>query len=1034
MNHESRACERSLAVLVAALCLFASVTYAGGPASLTNGVAVTGLSGAAGSETSYQIVVPAGQDTLEISTSGGTGDVDLYVRKDALPTTSSYDYRPYKVGNNETVDVNKPVAGTWYIMLRGYASYADVTLKATYSAAVSIKALANGVAATGLAGAAGMELNYSIDVPAGQTKLDIAMSGGTGDADLYVKKGSLPTTSSYDYRPFLVGNNESVSVDNPAAGTWYIMVRGYSAFAGITLLATYSGGTTGSVLQNGVPVTNLSGAAGSETMYRFDLPTGQANLEIKMSGGTGDADLYVRLKSPPTTSDYDYRPFLAGNDESVTVGAPAAGTWFVMIRGYIDYAGVTLKASWGDTVTPLQNGVPIINIAGALGSEQFYKIDVPSGQSKLLFTISGGTGNADMYIKKGAKPTTSMYDYRPIDNGNEENLSIGTSTGGDDLIGTWYVMLKGAQAFTGVTLSANYSAAETIMTLSNGVPVTNISGAAGAEKLYKIDVPAGQTKFEIQISGGTGDADLYVRKGSQPTTSQYDYRPYLVGNNEAVMIDNPAAATWYIMVRGYQAFAGVTLLATYGGGTPPGTVTTLQNGVAVTGLKGDTGSQTFFKIDVPAGQAKFEVAMSGGTGDADLYVKKGAKPTTSDWDYRPYLIGNNETVTIDNPAAATWYIMLNGYMAFDGVTLKATYTPVPEQVTVLTNGVAMTGLSGASGSETFYKIDVPTGQDFLRIEISGGTGDADLYVKKGAKPTLTSWDYRPYLIGNNEKVDVNSPAAATWYVMLRAYQAYAGLTLKATYGVNTPPPPPPVKGNNFASDPNCVALWRFESGKLTVDSVGKNTLTNQDVVAESGDYKEGSASARFQSVAGVYANRNWLSIADANLAPKFPGKSGTSNKRFSICFWTKLDSLPDATSEWTLVTKANTLIPESSFVIEVLPGGMVALDITSGARLQHGSPLRAGGWYHIAVTFDNASHTGTISVWDDTAQVILGTDVKKTNFPAMVNTADAFVIGSVDQVWYASMDGLMDEVVVFNDILAPSDIAKIRAGTYTKSK
>ena len=49
--------------------------------------------------------------------------------------------------------------------------------------------------------------------------------------------------------------------------------------------------------------------------------------------------------------------------------------------------------------------------------------------------------------------------------------------------------------------------------------------------------------------------------------------------------------------------------------------------MAVTGLTGATGSQTFFKINVPAGQAKLDIVMSGGTGDADLYVKKGAKPT-----------------------------------------------------------------------------------------------------------------------------------------------------------------------------------------------------------------------------------------------------------------------------------------------------------------------------------------------------------------------------------------------------------------------
>ena len=150
MNSAILTRERSFAVLVAALSLLACMTYAGEPTALTNGVAVTGISGAANSEMFYKIDVPAGQDTLQISTSGGTGDVDLYVRRGSQPTTTSYDYRPYKVGNDETVDVNNPAAGTWYIMLRGYSSYSGVTLKAAYSAATSIKVLTNGVPATGL--------------------------------------------------------------------------------------------------------------------------------------------------------------------------------------------------------------------------------------------------------------------------------------------------------------------------------------------------------------------------------------------------------------------------------------------------------------------------------------------------------------------------------------------------------------------------------------------------------------------------------------------------------------------------------------------------------------------------------------------------------------------------------------------------------------------------------------------------------------------------------------------------------------------
>ncbi len=86
----------------------------------------------------------------------------------------------------------------------------------------------------------------------------------------------------------------------------------------------------------------------------------------------------------------------------------------------------------------------------------------------------------------------------------------------------------------------------------------------------------------------------------------------------------------------------------------------------------------------------------------------------------------------------------------------------------------------------------------------------------------------------------------------------------------------------------------------------------------------------------------------------------------------------------------------------------------------------------MVATFDDATHTGTISVWDDIAGAILGSDAKKTNFSAM-NVDDAmFVIGGVDGLWYQTTNGLMDEVVIFNDVLTTTEIAKIRAGTYGK--
>lgn len=93
--------------------------------------------------------------------------------------------------------------------------------------------------------------------------------------------------------------------------------------------------------------------------------------------------------------------------------------------------------------------------------------------------------------------------------------------------------------------------------------VNNISVAASSWKYYTLTVPAGKTSLTINISGGTGDADLYVRRGANPTTSTYDCRPYKTGSTESCSFTNPVAATYHIGIRGYSTVSGLTLKTSY---------------------------------------------------------------------------------------------------------------------------------------------------------------------------------------------------------------------------------------------------------------------------------------------------------------------------------------------------------------------------------------------------------------------------------------------------------------------------------------
>jgi len=78
----------------------------------------------------------------------------------------------------------------------------------------------------------------TVAIPSGTTQLVVDISGGSGDADLYLHS-SAPTTSSYTCRPWLNGNTETCTINNPASGTWHIGINAYSTYSNVNMTWKY---------------------------------------------------------------------------------------------------------------------------------------------------------------------------------------------------------------------------------------------------------------------------------------------------------------------------------------------------------------------------------------------------------------------------------------------------------------------------------------------------------------------------------------------------------------------------------------------------------------------------------------------------------------------------------------------------------------------------------------------------------------------------------------------------------------------------
>ncbi|WP_196139725.1 S8 family serine peptidase [Aliikangiella sp. G2MR2-5] len=314
--------------------------------------------------------------------------------------------------------------------------------------------LENGVAVNNLSGAKGEQVKFTLEVPAGASDLSFAMSGGTGDADLYVKFGSEATTSSYDCRPYKGGNAETCTISNVQSGTYHVMLNGYSSFSGVSLIANFTenngGGGSDDVLENGVAKTSLSAAKDAEVTFTMEVPAGASDLSFVTTGGSGDADMYVKFGSAPTTSSYDCRPYKSGNEETCNISNVQAGTYYVTLRGYSAFSGVSLTGSYSEG----GNG------GGAASFENSDNYSIPDNNSTgisspISSTRSGASNTVTVDVNiihtyKGdlvvdlIHPDGTVFNLHNRTGSSTDNIvqSYSVNVGSKDSAGTWNLRVK----------------------------------------------------------------------------------------------------------------------------------------------------------------------------------------------------------------------------------------------------------------------------------------------------------------------------------------------------------------------------------------------------------------------------------------------------------------------------------------------------------------------------------------------------------------------------------------------------------------
>jgi hypothetical protein len=430
-------------------------------------------------------------------------------------------------------------------------------------------------------------------------KVMVKIYGGTGDADLYVKKGSAPTTSSYDCRPYSSSNTETCDMSSLGAGTYYIMVFGYRAVSGLTLERYDACATTNQGAYGDACASGKSGSHG----------TGTLSLSGGATAGVAKSATLHSVRTMPSSGDGLMSDQVAGfnwvvankgsNISVINFSIGEDGIYAVQdnaIAACVN-AGIFVAAAAGnnmqDTALTSPGSSPAAFVVGATSqgdSVASYSnwgaavdlwapgssVRLATNTSNTAFTTDNGTsfaspltaGVAALY--RGQNPGATVPEVKAAILGA---AASGKLTGYLGTAGNMApnLLLQSFGTSCGDTVC---NGAETTATCAGDCPSDGGGGGGSCPGVNcttwpqsnlsttrDVMKPIGTVTCNnptITSSGGVPDADLYVKVGGWPTYSSKTCVSESSGNVETCNMAN-GNVKYYISMYGYlSAPSGVT--------------------------------------------------------------------------------------------------------------------------------------------------------------------------------------------------------------------------------------------------------------------------------------------------------------------------------------------------------------------------------------------------------------------------------------------------------------------------------------------
>jgi hypothetical protein len=426
---------------------------------------------------------------------------------------------------------------------------------------------------------------FMIEVPEGLNEMSVRIRSGpagTGDADVYVRYGEPPTTAAYDCRPFSSSSNETCTTLLPRGGTYYVMLRAFTLYNDVTL----------DVIAPGVPIapliSNVQNVSSSIlNLFWNDLSVNEGSYRLqRLLVNPETPGSWQALATLPANS-YFYPDSTVVRDSTYRYrirGCNAAGcspwtyTNLLTIPG--PTIGVTpgsltflfLRAEDGSALasTPPSESEPRAQFTAVGGAPVAISSAAP--QNVTLAETASATFNLSAQYE-GIEWTAAPSQPWLYPNPGHGSVNAGQATAiGVNVDATSLALgLHGAAIVitdpnaanspTSLVVNADIRA---VPVLQSGVAVTGVSGTAGSQRYYMINVPPGTVKLTTRVYGEQGSANLYVRQGAPPLFNKFDCQ-----SGETCTTNFPPAGVYYVMIYAATNYTGATVVATLGGAPVP---------------------------------------------------------------------------------------------------------------------------------------------------------------------------------------------------------------------------------------------------------------------------------------------------------------------------------------------------------------------------------------------------------------------------------------------------------------------------------